>query len=461
MMKWFLIVPLMILAVRGIAIELLERYSKVPVCTQFADRGLSSSKGCSAYDQVLASQYRVIKGVVYWERKSYAPEFGCAQGPGGMGGNLFSYKCWVKQAGYARTEERRSFTYVEPFTPSFKVLEPQEPGLLDWQKEKFNNYAVGESGVYRYGMRIEGADPKDFSVIFPLGDQKHWSSLGISRSGKTTFIGWKSLGEVDLTQFRLIESSDCQDVKTGCTAQELAGMLDTGSGVVGTVGGDVVILRSYDSAFIKDKASPGMYTFARGKNRYVHTQGVLYQDLANQSTYVRDINDDLVRAVGFRPVYQPRSQHSQQHPAWQQEQFLRYGVSDEGVYLGRQLLMGADPKDFEVVFPFGSDARWEIFNLSRSGNVSFLGDKRIENADFGKLEILFPCKVSEEGATNICWTLEDVVKSVSTKGVAARMGDDIFYFHRDEVRRFVGAAASGFYVLERGGDLFLSSGVKL
>ncbi|MFJ3466184.1 hypothetical protein [Pseudomonas sp. NPDC090201] len=458
MRKWFLILPLVILAIRGVAIELLERYSKVQVCEAVGDRGRFHSLGCAAFDQVLAGQYRVIEGEVYWVRSSYAREYGCGTGAAAMVANPLSFKCWMQWWGYARTEERRSYTYVETLTPAFKVLEPQERNLLDWQKERFNNYAVGELGVYRYGKRVEGADPKDFSIIFPLGDQKHWRSLDISRSGKTTFIGGDSLGEVDLTQFRLIESSDCKDVKAGCTAQELAGMLDTDSGVVGAVDNDVVILRRHDSLMVKNKASPGMYAFARGDNRYVHTQGVLYQDLTNQYSYVSETSYDPVKVVGLRPVYQPRSQHSQKYPAWQQEQFLKYGVTDEGVYFNRQRLKDADPKNFEVVFPFGSDARWENINLSKSGKALFVGGKRFENADFGKFEVVRPCKTSEEGVTNTCWTLDDVANSAKAKGVVAQLGEDFFLLHPSGVRRFIGAASCGSYVFERRGELFLSSG---
>jgi hypothetical protein len=460
MKKWFLMVPFLLVAIKWVAIESFERYSKVPVCEAEIDGRGASLHGCSAYDQILAGNYRVIKGEVYWERKNYAPEFGCGQGPGAIAGNLISFKCWMQRDGYARTVEHRSLTKVEKLSPSFRVLESEEPGLLTWQKEQFNDYAVGEQGVYRYGRRLEGADPKDFSVIFPLGDQEHWRFLDISRSGKSTFVGRKNLGEVDLTQFRLLEPSDCPKVNAGCSTDDLAELLRSGDDVVGSVGNDVVVLRAYDSVRIDNKASPGMYIFTHGANRYVHTREVLYQLSAPNYENVKNSDGELEDKIWFRRVFIPQPKNSQKYLAWQREQFLNYGVSEDGVYFNGLLLEDADPKNFEVVFPFGTAAGWVSLNLSKSGNSSYVGKWKVENTDFRKLEVMLPCTVSEADVTDGCWTLERMANSVRDTGVVARLGEDIFYFYRGGVRRYIGAVLLGSHVLEQDGGLFLSGGGK-
>lgn len=459
MNKWLLTVPFLLVAIRWVAIESFERYSEVPVCEEQESWWGAPLRSCSAYDQVLAGNYKVIKGEVYWEHKTYAPEFGCGQGPGAIGGNLISFKCWMQRDGYARTVEHRSLTKVEKLSPCFKVLEGAEPGLLAWQKEQSHEYAVGEQGVYLNGWQLKGADPKKFSVIFPLGNQEYWRFLNISRSGKSTFVGRQDLGEVDLTQFHLLETPDCLKVNAECTADELSKLFHSrGGGVVGVVCNDVVALGTYDSVRVENKASPGMYVFSHKAERYLRTQGAFYKLTATGGELVESVNETGDGIIWFQPDYRPYFQHPEEYLTWQQEQFQEYGVTDDGVYFRGQRLEGANPKDFKVVFPFGQNVQWKMFYLSTSGGVLFNGEMNIGNADFQKLKILPPCEVSMKGVSVACWSLQKILSSASEKGVVAQLGHDIYYFHRRGVTGFIGAALTDFYVFELDGVFYMNRG---
>jgi hypothetical protein len=457
-MKTLWMVPFLVLAVWVIVLKSFERYSEVPVCQEQENWRGATIRSCLAYDQILAGDYRVRKGQVYWEERKYAPEKTCGFGISSLVANIFSLKCRLEESGYGRTVEYRTLTKVEKLSPSFKVLEATAPGLLDWQKEQFTKYAVGEQGVYLYGRRIKGADPKDFSVIFPLGEEEYWRFLDISRSGKSTFVGRKNLGEVDLAQFRLLSTFDCLKVNAGCTAEDLSQLFLIRGGIVGVVGNDVVALGTYDSTRFDNKASPGMYTFSRGDDQYIHTQGVLYQVSDQREESVTNSDGDPEFTVWFRRVYRPNPQNSEEFLPWQQEQFLNYTVSDDSVYFKGRRLEGADPKDFKVVFPFGPEAQWGALNLSKSGSDSFVGRWRVENADFEKLLILPPCRVSDDGEKGDCWTSQQMANSIGNAGVVAQLGEDVFHFRRNTAQRIKGAISPGFYIFMRNDDMWLSSG---
>lgn len=232
MKKWFLMVPFLLVAIRWVAIESFERYSKVPVCEEQKGHWGGISRNCPAYDQVLAADYRVRGGEVYWEDRKYLPEKICGFGISALYANIFSLKCWLEKNGYVRTVERRTLTKVENLSPKFKVLEGGESWLLDWQKKQYNKYAIGEHGVYFEGRLLEGIDPNDFSVIFPLGNHEMWSFFNLSRAGNVTFVSGQSLGNVDLALSHLLIPSKCPRGLAGCKTDGFAQLLQAESGVL-------------------------------------------------------------------------------------------------------------------------------------------------------------------------------------------------------------------------------------
>ena len=457
MKKWFLKAFFLLSATMLLTTGLFELYSKMPVCEERENGRGAMNDSCLPYDQVLAGDYRVRKGQVYWEDREYAPEKNCGFGYFSILANITSFKCLLDMKGYIRTVEHRTLTKLEKLSPAFRVLESKESGLLDWQKEQFGKYAVGEQGVYFEGKLLEGVDPKDFTVVFPLGDEEHWRFLDVFRSGNSTFVGGKNLGDVDLSHFRLLETPSCLKPNAQCAVNELARLFNGGDGVVGSVDNDIIILGTYWSARAENKASPTMSSFLRGSERYISSQGVLYHISPHSYELVKDSGGEHERRAWFLSVYKPHPQDSREFLPWQQEQFLDYSIGGNSVYFKGTRLEGAGPQDFKVVFPFGPEAQWGKLSLSTSGGNSFVNRWKVKNADFDKLQLLPPCTISEEGLAGDCWTSEQMIDSIDGAGLVAQLGEDVFYFGRDGAQRFIGAVSPGFYVFERGGHIVLSS----
>ncbi|MFP3848862.1 hypothetical protein [Pseudomonas sp. W5-01] len=458
MKKWFLKAFFLLSATMLLTTGLFELYSKMPVCEERVNGRGALNNSCLPYDQVLAGDYRVRKGQVYWEDREYAPEKNCGFGVYSILANITSFKCLLEMKGYIRTVEHRTLIKVEKLSPRFRVLESKEPGLLDWQKEQFYKYAVGEQGVYFEGRLLEGADPKDFSVIFPLGDHDFWSFVSVSRTGNMTFVGGQSLGDVDLTLFRLLEPSKCPEAFTVCETDDLAQLLQAKGGVFGALGNDVIFLSAYKLVRFENKVSPGMYMFSHKAKRYLHTQGTLYELSVDRGRLIGSPSDYKDDMIWFRPDYKPLSQSSEAYLPWQNEQITQYSVTNDGVYFRGQRLDGADPRDFKVIFPFGTDAQWKTFYISKSGSVSFRDEINIGAADFREPKILLPCDVSASGVIHSCWSFREVLASANVKGVVAQLGEDVLYFHRHGVSKFIGAASTDFHIADVDGVFYLIRG---
>jgi hypothetical protein len=231
MKKWLLMVPLIPLAITCVVLESFERYSEIPVCEEQKGYWGGITPGCPSYDDVLASDYRVRGGEVFWEDRQYFPEQACGVGVRAVDPNVFVMVCWLEMNGYARTVERRILTKLEDLSPKFKVLKGSEPAPVEWQQKQHNKYAVGEQGVYFEGRLLEGADPENFSVIFPLGDDEVWGFFSVARAGNLTFVGGKSLGNIDPALFGLLPPSNCVDVYAGCADEGLAQPFQAAGGV--------------------------------------------------------------------------------------------------------------------------------------------------------------------------------------------------------------------------------------
>lgn len=455
MKKWFLKAFFLLSATMLLTTGLFELYSKMPVCEERENGRGAMNDSCLPYDQVLAGDYRVRKGQVYWEDREYAPEKNCGFGVYSILANITSFKCLLEMKGYIRTVEHRTLTKVEKLSPAFRVLEGTESGLLDWQKKQFNKYAVGEQGVYFEGRLLEGADPKNFLVIFPLGDHELWSFVSASRAGDMTFVGGQNLGDVDLTLFRLLEPSKCPEAFAGCKTDDLAQLLQAEGGIFGALGNDVVFLSGYKLVRFENKVSPGMYMFSHKAKRYLHTQGTLYELSVARDKLIGSPSDYKDGMIWFRPDYKSLFQSSEVYLPWQNEQISQYSVTDDGVYFRGQRLDGADPKKFKVIFPFGTDAQWKTFYISKSDSVLFREETSIGTADFRELKFLLPCNVSASGVIHSCWLFREVLASASVKGVVAQLGEDVFYFHRHGVSKFIGAASTGFHIADVDGVFYL------
>lgn len=70
----------------------------------------------------------------------------------------------------------------------------------------------------------------------------------------------------------------------------------------------------------------------------------------------------------------------------------RYGMDSTTVYLNSEKVVGADPSSFEVIFPFGDDAKWDNFSFARDQRHLFIDGWMMPGVDLEGIAWLHvPC----------------------------------------------------------------------
>ena len=71
---------------------------------------------------------------------------------------------------------------------------------------------------------------------------------------------------------------------------------------------------------------------------------------------------------------------------WQKSRVTRYATDNTSVYLNSEKIGNADPKSFEVLFPFGDDPKWDLYSFAKDDKHLFVDGWIIPNIDLSKVE---------------------------------------------------------------------------
>jgi len=166
--------------------------------------GIDDSEGpvekCFTDLNPIFSNYVTKDGRVYWMSKSTYRREPCFRGV--MFSNLFSWECWTAKPRQINDVEERYLWLAAQYSPAFRTLEGSEPDRTGWQQEQLAHYAIDQTSVYFKDKKIKGANPQQFSVIFPFGEDEKWAMFKVSQSGDSTFLDGNAIDNVDLSQFR-------------------------------------------------------------------------------------------------------------------------------------------------------------------------------------------------------------------------------------------------------------------
>ncbi len=105
--------------------------------------------------------------------------------------------------------------------------------------------------------------------------------------------------------------------------------------------------------------------------------------------------------------------------AWQKDTLERFAVDSSSAYLNSELIDGAAPSSFEVIFPFGDDPKWQNFSVARDRKQLYIDGWPIPNLDLDRaVWIEIPC-IAEAG--------DECGGSSDAESRIGRIGNDILF----------------------------------
>lgn len=258
--------------------HLAQTYPSLDVCRESTNHTLGK---CTTNLRSISSQYAVKEGQVYWMTRKYFNEKPCGMGMASFFPNLFSWKCWMSEKNESYEVEVRDLYRGAQYSPAFHSLEGSEPQRAKWQQDQLASYAKDEKSVYFKGKLIEGADPQQFSVIFPFGEDEKWEGFHVSQSGRSVFLMDKIIDDIDLHQFRAFTPVRCPEHGLSkCTGAREAGYFfkyGGWRGVLGRIGNDIAFLRPNGVTQFPYRVSPDAFMFASAWRVYLYSRGEFYE----------------------------------------------------------------------------------------------------------------------------------------------------------------------------------------
>ncbi|WP_133646231.1 DKNYY domain-containing protein [Paraburkholderia flava] len=218
---------------------------------------------CAANTRFLSKNYVVQKDLVYWMTS-------------------YSYMDILSRGSPEVQREDRDLTLMTTLTPAFhRIPNDGVASHEDWQRDQFEYFAADDSSVYFENKKIEGADPKDFSLVFPFKEEQ-WRNFHFSRSRGKLFVNGEPMPEIDFAHFELLKfvSQPGRGIDYGFDAT-LTIDPNSGSfgmnGMLARTGNDLVYLRLDGAAVFKDMAPPDAFTFIEPKHMYFSRGDQFYE----------------------------------------------------------------------------------------------------------------------------------------------------------------------------------------
>ena len=248
MKRWIFIIFLSSVVLVGSNTEIGEHLAQInlrlDVCREWTNRTLGK---CTTNLRSISSHYVVKEGQVYWMTRENVNEKPCAMGMAKLFPNLMYLKCLISGKNKPLEIEVRHLDWSAQYSPAFHSLEGSEPLRAKWQQDQLANFAKDEKSVYFKGELIEGADPQQFSAIFPFGEDEKWENFHVSQSGRSVFLRDKVIDDIDLRQFRAFTPVRCPEHGlSSCTgARKVDDFFKYGNwgGVLGRIENDIFFLR--------------------------------------------------------------------------------------------------------------------------------------------------------------------------------------------------------------------------
>ena len=194
--------------------------------------------------------------------------------------------------------DKRKYNNARWFDPRYKPISQPLSGLKDWQKKQLTFWSKTAESVYFNGQYMEGATPDDFAVIFPF-ERRAGINYSLSKSGGSTFLGAKNIGNVDFDRLKVIVTCDVVDKRL--TGQCVSVGQSLSEGTFGTLGDDLIYLDPYKFLRFPNKASSDIGAFSFRSVKYLKINKNFYAVAAGDKEIfkVKPRFDDEGRVVSI------------------------------------------------------------------------------------------------------------------------------------------------------------------
>lgn len=122
-------------------------------------------------------------------------------------------------------------------------------------------------------------------------------------------------------------------------------------------------------------------------------------------------------------------------PKWQIEQVESYAIDGKSVYFEGRIIERARPNNFSVIFPFGAEGKWRNFNVSKSGDLLFMGGVSSESVELEGFNYFEPVQCPGHGLP--CTSKKDpdyLFRYLDYRsGVLGWIGKDVVFLREDGI----------------------------
>lgn len=139
---------------------------------------------------------------------------------------------------------------------------------------------------------------------------------------------------------------------------------------------------------------------------------------------------------------------------WQQEKMKIYAKNEKSVFFKGIEIVGADPNNFEVAFPFPDDEFWRDIDVSTSGKPLFSRWKPIGNIELNQFRAFTPVRCPKNGLSCV-EDIENNQNDGSRHGIVGWIGDDILVIHANGIDRFPGMASPDVFMFKTRYKIYL------
>jgi len=167
---------------------------------------------------------------------------------------------------------------------------------------------------------------------------------------------------------------------------------------------------------------------------------------------------DLYLVAKYSSTFRPVDYIKTNRPYWQSEQLESYAQDDVSVYYRGEKIKGVNPKNFQVIFPFGEDVKWHIYNVFKSSGSTYVGGYDVGDLDLSKFHLLSVVSCPEHGLTR-CTGLnnQDVFFRAGNwgRGVTGRIGNDVIFLQPEVISRFSNMASPEMFMFASSERIYL------
>ncbi|KEY40626.1 DKNYY domain-containing protein [Pantoea agglomerans] len=167
---------------------------------------------------------------------------------------------------------------------------------------------------------------------------------------------------------------------------------------------------------------------------------------------------DLYLVAKYSSTFRPVNYVKTTRPYWQSEQLASYAKDESSVYFRSEKIKEVNPEDFQVIFPFGKDDKWRIYNVFKSNGSTYVGGYNVGDLDLSKFHLLSVVSCPEHGLTRCTgYSNPDTFFRAGNwgRGVIGDIGNDVIFLQPEVISRFSNMASPDMFMFASSERIYL------